>query len=60
MVPPIEARHHIVKTSLDLLVRQRQDTLQDSRGARVLPIESFVPRNEEAGHHSRSVGDDVR
>jgi hypothetical protein len=60
MVPPIEARHHIVKTSLDFLVRQRQDTLQDSRRARVLPVEAFVARNEEAGHHSRSVGDDVR
>ena len=45
--------------SPDLLVRERQDTLQDSRGSRFLLVEAFVSRDEQAGHHAGLIGCDV-
>ena len=59
MVSTLEPRHHIVVASLNLVVRQRQDALQDRRGSRLLLVEAFVPRNEQAGHHARRVGRNV-
>ena len=47
----LEPLNDIVVAPLNLVVRQRQDALQDRRGSRLLVVEALVPRDEQAGHH---------
>ena len=58
-MPALEPCPEVFVRSPDLLVGERQDALQDSRGSRFLLVEAFVPRDEQAGHHAGLVGRDV-
>ena len=53
---PSNRAHDIVVASLDLVVRQRQDALQDRRGSGLLLVEALMPGHEQAGDHTRRVG----
>jgi hypothetical protein len=50
-VSALEPFHDIVKTPFNLVVRQRQEALQDRGGSRVLLVKPLVPRHEQASHH---------
>ena len=55
----LEPRDHVVEAPLNFVVRQRQDALQDCRRPGLLLVEALVPRDEQAGHHTRPVGGNV-
>ncbi len=55
----IEPRTHIVVALLNLVVRERQNSAQDSSGSRLLLVEAFVSRDEQSGHDTRPVGRNV-
>ena len=52
-------RTHIVIALVNFVVREREDSVQDSSGSRLLLVEAFVSRYEQAGYDTRPVGRDV-
>jgi hypothetical protein len=52
VMPTIEACAHVVVAALDFLVREGEESAQDSGRARLVLVKPFVSRHEQAGHNA--------